>query len=203
MIQKLPWALLLVSTLFWSMAWAGDSAPDGEKSAKPIQQPEMPKLTAKQQQEVENLVRELQRQRATNRTRAEKHLSQYGVAAVPYLLPVSRSGFDLSRIAALRLLLKSPRYEAAPAALEGLTARNRWVRKLSWQLIEKISGIRSSFPWEDDELTRSRAKKSKIWRSWYQEQERLRKLEEQRRRELEEKSKEPEKPASSPAKTGR
>ena len=160
MIRVIRWIPLLFAIFFCSPLVADDPAPPAATPSKLLRQPELPKLTPKQQLEVQNWVRELQRQRATNRTRAEKQLYRYGAAAVPYLLPVSRSRFDLARIAALRVLLKSPRYEAVPAALEGLQAENRWVRKLSWQLIEKISGIRSSFPWEEKDLSGLRRKKS-------------------------------------------
>ena len=203
MIRVIRWIPLLFAISFGSVLLADDPAQQRETSVKLLRQPELPKLTSKQQQEVQNWVRELQRQRTTNRTRAEKQLYRYGPAAVPYLLPVSRSRFDLARIAALRVLLKSPRYEAVPAALEGLKAENRWVRKLSWQLIEKISGIRSSFPWDDEDLSRARHKKARIWQRWHQEQERLRKREAQRLRELEGKTEPTEKSGSSVPKAGR
>ena len=203
MIRVIRWIPLLFAIFFCSPLVADDPAPPAATPSKLLRQPELPKLTPKQQLEVQNWVRELQRQRATNRSRAEKQLYRYGAAAVPYLLPVSRSRFDLSRIAALRVLLKSPRYEAVPAALAGLQAENRWVRKLSWQLIEKISGIRSSFPWEEKDLSGLRRKKARIWQSWHQQQERLRLQEQQRLRELEKKQDQSEESSESTAKAGR
>lgn len=203
MIQMIRWIPLLLAMIHGPMLLADEPVEPRESSSKLLKQPELPKLTPKQQQEVQHWVRELQRQRTTNRTRAEKQLNRYGSAAVPYLIPVARSRFDLARIAALRVLLKSPRYEASAVALEGLKAENRWVRKLSWQLIEKISGVRSSFPWEDEDRSRARHNKARIWERWVQEQERLRKLEEQRLREQEASCESTEKPGTPEPEAGR
>lgn len=186
----------MVSLLGSSIVADTPPAP-AEKKSISSQQAELPKLTPKEQQEVQTWVRELQRQRATNRTRAEKHLRRVGAAAVPYLLPVSRSEFDLARIAALRILHRSPRYEAASSALEGLRAENRWVRKLSWQLIEKISGIRSTFPWDGDKFSSQRKRKAQIWQRWYRLQEQLCRQEEKLSRESQPQGSQPQKSAKS------
>ncbi|MDE0959471.1 MAG: hypothetical protein OSB09_01675 [Planctomycetota bacterium] len=135
--------------------------------------PELPELTGSHQQMVVEWVRDLQRHRARNRSRAERHLSLVGPGVLPYLIPVARSSFDLARISALRVLLKSPHFSSADVALEGLSANNRWVRKLSWQLIVNISGIPGDYSWDTQKLTAKRAQQSRRWHLWVQQQHRL------------------------------
>lgn len=181
--QPLGILLLCIGCLSWTSISADSPLQTPPKKSVAAQQPELPELTAQKKQQIQTWVFELQRQRVTNRSRAERQLLRVGPAAVPYVVPVSRSRFDLARIAALRILLKSPRYEAASSALVGLEADNRWVRKLSWQLIEKISGVRSKFPWDGRDLARQRKSKARIWQRWYRDQENLCRQEERLLRE--------------------
>ncbi|MGE4618928.1 MAG: hypothetical protein AAEJ04_03875 [Planctomycetota bacterium] len=182
-LRTISFALILPGILFCCPVEADSSTSTVDqasaKDAKAIRDPELPELTKAQKLEIQEWVRELQRQRARNRTRAENQLKKAGPAAVAYLLPVARSRFDLARIAAFRVLLQSPRYEAVSVALEGLEAENRWVRKLSWQLIQKISGIQGVFPWESEDLKQLRSQKGQLWKRWYRQQEKLREREDQ------------------------
>ncbi len=134
--------------------------------------PEIPELSPKRLAQVKLWVYELQRQRSRNRTRAERSLGQVGPGVIPHLLPVARSPFDLARISALRLLIKTPHFKAARVALEGLQADNQWVRKLSWQLVQKISGVKGPFSWQDQSSTRKRSVQIRRWHQWFQQQER-------------------------------
>ncbi|MEE2856081.1 MAG: hypothetical protein VX949_01660 [Planctomycetota bacterium] len=134
---------------------------------------EIPELSPKRLAQVKLWVYELQRQRSRNRTRAERSLGQVGPGVIPHLLPVARSPFDLARISALRLLIKTPHFKAAKVGLEGLRADNQWVRKLSWQLLEKISGVKGPFSWQDQGSARKRSVQLRRWQQWFQQQERL------------------------------
>jgi len=138
-----------------------------------VMPPKIPQLETSRLKEVLLLVKELQRQRTQNRTRAERKLATMGPAVIPHLIPVARSPFDLARISALRILLKTPHFDQAKVALEGLDADNRWVRKLSWQLIVKISGIEGRFEWEKQDAKGLRARQAKRWNRWYREQLKL------------------------------
>ncbi len=133
----------------------------------------IPQLEKSRLKEVLLLVKELQRQKTQIRTRAERKLSTVGPAVIPHLIPVARSPFDLARISALRILLKTPHFDQAKVALEGLGADNRWVRKLSWQLIVKISGIEGRFEWDKQEAKGLRVRQAKRWNGWYREQLKL------------------------------
>ena len=134
---------------------------------------ELPELSGRKIQQVKEWVGELQRQRARNRSRAEKQLATVGPAAIPFVIPVARSTFDLARISALRILLKTPHFMSVDVALEGLSADNRWVRKLSWQLIVNISGISGEYSWDRQKLSAKRAQQSRRWHQWVQQQRRL------------------------------
>ncbi|MBT5738475.1 MAG: hypothetical protein HOI29_07920 [Planctomycetes bacterium] len=135
--------------------------------------PELPEMSGRKIQQVKEWVGELQRQRARNRSRAEQHLSTVGPAVIPFVIPVARSTFDLARISALRILLKTPHFMSVDVALEGLSADNRWVRKLSWQLIVNISGISGEYSWDTQKLSAKRAQQSRRWHQWVQQQRRL------------------------------
>jgi len=135
--------------------------------------PELPKLSGRKIQQVREWVGELQRQRARNRSRAEQQLTTVGPAVIPYVMPVARSSFDLARISALRILLKTPHFMTADVALEGLSADNRWVRKLSWQLIVNISGISGDYSWDPQKLSAKRTQQSRRWHRWVQQQRTL------------------------------
>ena len=150
--------------------------------------PEIPELSPKRQAEVKLWVYELQRQRSRNRSRAERYLGQVGPGVIPHLLPVARSPFDLARISALRILIKTPHFKAARVALEGLQADNQWVRKLSWQLVVKISGVKGPFSWQDQETARKRSVQLRRWQQWFQHQE---SLQQQYRRWLEQQAIQP------------
>ncbi|HIG04142.1 MAG TPA: hypothetical protein EYQ08_00170 [Planctomycetes bacterium] len=134
---------------------------------------ELPELSGRKIQQVKEWVGELQRQRARNRSRAEQQLATVGPAAIPFVIPVARSSFDLARISALRILLKTPHFRSVDVALEGLSADNRWVRKLSWQLIVNISGISGEYSWDRQKLSAKRAQQSRRWHLWVQQQRRL------------------------------
>ncbi|MDE0958469.1 MAG: hypothetical protein OSB12_07520 [Planctomycetota bacterium] len=134
---------------------------------------ELPELSGRKIQQVKEWVEELQRQRARNRSRAEQRLATVGPAVIPFVIPVARSSFDLARISALRILLKTPHFSSVDVALEGLSADNRWVRKLSWQLIVNISGISGEYSWDSQKRSAKRAQQSQRWHQWVQQQRRL------------------------------
>ena len=174
-------------------------APDKQKQTRPDLPlplappkvdlpPEIPELSPKRQAEVKLWVYELQRQRSRNRSRAERYLGQVGPGVIPHLLPVARSPFDLARISALRILIKTPHFKAAGVALKGLQADNQWVRKLSWQLVVKISGVKGPFSWQDQESARKRSVQLRRWQQWFQHQE---SLQQQYRRWLEQQAIQP------------
>ena len=138
-----------------------------------IESPLLP-FAVKELEAVKALVLDLQRQRATYRTRAERQLSGFGVQIVPHLQKMARSQFVRARICALRLLNEFPRYESMPVALSGLQDQDPWIRKLSSELAGKISGNAQSYPWQADKDQPQRKRKATVWRVWYQQQEILR-----------------------------
>ena len=144
-----------------------------------LESPVVP-FVGSERDQVEAWVADLQRQRANYRTRAERHLSAKGVRIVPHLQKVAKSSFVRARICALRLLNKFPRYQSMPAALSGLQAEDPWVRKLASELAGKISGKPQSYPWQAEEDRPRRERKKVVWEKWYQQQEALRQLLEQR-----------------------
>jgi hypothetical protein len=130
-------------------------------------------VKGKQKAQIDQWVRDLQRQRVNYRTRAEKKLRSAGLPVVAHLQEVACSDFVRARIGALRILIEYPRYESMQSALSGLRSEDPWVRKLSAELAGKISGKVLRFAWEESASVSVRARQITIWSSWFTEQERL------------------------------
>lgn len=120
------------------------------------------------EKEIQELVYDLTRQRSSTRTRAERKLSEIGKPAVSYVRAVTTHASDLTRIAAFRILKKTPLVESTEAAIVGLTDEERFVRKLAWETLQEITGENWVFPWDDSASDREREKAKVKWDAWWQ-----------------------------------
>jgi len=140
-------------------ATAGDEKEAGEEAEEAID-PELEK-------EIQELVYDLTRDRASVRTRAEKRLAEIGGAVVPYVLPVATNPSELTRIAVFRILKQNPDVRATEAAIVGLEDSERFVRKLAWETLQEITGESWVFPWDDSATDSERETAAARWSEWW------------------------------------
>ncbi len=119
------------------------------------------------EKEIKELVYDLTRQRSATRTRAERKLADIGKPAVSYVRAVTTHASELTRIAAFRILKKTPVVESTEAAIVGLTDEVRFVRKLSWETLQEITGENWVFPWDDSATDRERDQAKIKWTEWW------------------------------------
>ncbi len=119
------------------------------------------------EQEIQELVFDLTRQRATARTRAEKKLITMGKVVVPFVLPVATNPSELTRIAVFRILKKNPDVQACDASIAALGDEARFVRKLAWETLQEITGESWVFPWDDSATNRERDTATERWSGWW------------------------------------
>lgn len=145
-----------------------EKKPETAPAEKSVGTPVEVQLAPEQEAQVKEWVRDLARQRVTYRTRAERRLSTVGEGVVPFLVPLVTHPFDLTQISALRLLKKFPDARIAPAALAVLADSNRFVRKLAWENLQGISGLKLPYPWDDTSSDRQRLRAARGWNQWWQ-----------------------------------
>jgi HEAT repeat protein len=113
-----------------------------EKEAPPValEPPAAPEMDPARQAEIEQLVRELARQRHQNRTRAESKLRALGAEAVPFLEPALRHPFNLARRAAMRLARDGGGEDAVLFAIDALTDEDIFVRQFAAETLARHGG---------------------------------------------------------------
>jgi len=146
----------------------GAKKPRVKRASDPSAKPQEPLLTPAEEAKVRQWAQDLTRQRVTYRSRAERRLAEVGVAAVPFLLPLVGHPFDLTQISALRVLKRTPDIRVAPVALAVLADGNRFVRKLAWENLQAVSGLKISYPWDDTASDRQRLRAAAPWHRWWQ-----------------------------------
>ncbi|MCI0651499.1 MAG: hypothetical protein L0Z55_06415 [Planctomycetes bacterium] len=120
------------------------------------------------EREIKEAVDELTRQRTTNRVRAERRLTEIGVPAIPYLIPISHHPFDRTRIAVFRLFKKHGGPEVVESCLTALEDTDPFVRKLAWETLKRVSGKSWEFPWDDESASAAQRSRSVTkWRKWW------------------------------------
>jgi len=150
-------------------------APEEPERAGPRPK-EAPPLDPELRERIESLVYDLTRQRATVRTRAEAKLIGIGAPALPFVREVASHPGSLTRIAAFRILKRSPELGSVETAIAALTDENRFVRKLAWETLRLVSGKNWLFPWDDSATDRERQAARVRWTDWWKaEQARLEK----------------------------
>ena len=167
----------------------GDRDKDSDKKGDtsggknpPVEKEEVPTLDPDTEEKVKAWVYDLTRQRSAHRVRAERRLTALGSPVVPHLLPVARHPADFTRIAVFRMFKKIGDDRVIDACLAALEDENRFVRKMAWESLRKLSGRRYFFPWNDDATDRQRTKAIQRWREWW-EKEQERRAEEEKAQE--------------------
>lgn len=90
--------------------------------------------------EIQYQLRELCRQRSTNRVRAEAALKRLGPIVTPFLTPAASHPFELTRRAVQRIIHQVGDLRGVPLAIEGLNDPDVFVRQLAHGALTKLIG---------------------------------------------------------------
>ncbi|MGE3163720.1 MAG: hypothetical protein AB7O52_02335 [Planctomycetota bacterium] len=131
-------------------------------------------LTEEEKKELGELTFELTRQDARKRTRAERKLLDYGPKAIPSLLPIAKNESDWTRAAVFRIFKANGEFEVTEACVAALLDPNRWVRKLAWETLLRVSGRDYYFPWDDAASEAERVSAQSKWQKWWDLEKRKR-----------------------------
>jgi len=136
----------------------GAKGGDDEKGAKSELDPEL-------KARIEELVREIQRDKARNRVQAERHLEAIGQPAIPFLIPIARNPNDLTRIAVMRLFHSFGDHQVVEPAIEGLLDDNEYVRDYANKSLKRITG--EDFGYQPSASPRRREVAQRKWLDWW------------------------------------
>lgn len=148
---------------------AEDDTSSDEKELEP--------LDAATEKKVKAWVYDLTRQRSAHRVRAERKLLKVGERVVPFLVPISRHPHDPTRVAVYRIIKTVGGDQAVDSCLTGLEDENRFVRKLAWESLKKVSGKRYRFAWDEDGTEKQRARDLAKWTEWWRKEQKRREAE--------------------------
>ena len=134
-------------------------------------------LDEKTEKRVKSWVYDLTRQKIAHRVRAERRLTALGSPVIPHVLPIVNHPSELTRIAAFRIfknVAKVGDERVIVPCLEALDDEKRFVRKMAWETLRKVSKKRFRFPWDDDNTERQRVRASKRWEAWWEKEQKRR-----------------------------
>jgi len=103
-------------------------------------------------------VRELCRQRNTNRVRAESQLKSLGPGVLEYLGPAAKHPLALTRRAVQRIVRDVGDYRGAPIAIDSLDDDDVFVRTLAYEAVRKVLGASLPYDAEGPAASREQAK---------------------------------------------
>ncbi|MFQ5654603.1 MAG: HEAT repeat domain-containing protein [Planctomycetota bacterium] len=136
---------------------------EGDGEAQPLI-----RLDAELEKKIKAWIYDLTRQRSRDRVRAERRLTEIGSPVIPMLLPIAMHPSDSTRLAVFRIFKKKGDMQVVPACLDALQDQSRFVRKLAWETLRRLSGRRYPFPWDDSSTERQREDAGKRWHAWWE-----------------------------------
>jgi hypothetical protein len=151
-----------------------EAKPDGEAKESPDEASASVKkvnIDPELKKRIEELVAELQREKARNRVQAERHLEAIGPPAIPFLVPIARSSNDLTRIAVMRLFHSFGDQQVIDVTLEGLLDENEYVRDYSNQTLKRITG--EDFKYLPSSSPRRRENAHHKWADWWEAEKKV------------------------------
>jgi hypothetical protein len=143
---------------------------DGAGAADSEQKPQAP-IDPKLKERIEELVRELTRQKANYRVRAERHLRAVGAPAVPFLLPLSSHEGELVRAAVFRLLAEFGDESVVDSSIEALADGSAAVRDLAHRALLRVT--KEDFGYQPQGTFKARQVAQDRWRRWWDEEKKL------------------------------
>lgn len=138
--------------------------PPGEEEPSEID----PELKSK----IEQLVLDIQRQKAQYRVRAERQLKSIGAPVVPFVVPLCKNSSELTRIAAFRILEEVGDDHAIDACLDGLADTNEYAREYANKALKRITG--QDFGFVAVAAPRRREFAETKWREWWEREKKSR-----------------------------
>ena len=116
--------------------------------------------------EIQDLIRDLSRQRSQNRVRAERKLTAMGPIVLPYLQPLTQHPFELTRRAVHRIVRSLGAIEGAPIAIDGLVDPDRFVREIAHETLRTLLP-NQSVAYNPNDNPRKRARvQAEYWNIW-------------------------------------
>lgn len=143
---------------------SSDSPSSSEEESSEID----PELKSK----IEQLVLDIQRQKAQYRVRAERQLKSIGAPVVPFVVPLCRNASELTRIAAFRILEEVGDDRAIEACLDGLSDSNEYARDYANKALRRITG--QDFGFVAVAAPRRREFAEAKWREWWEREKKSR-----------------------------
>lgn len=125
-------------------------------------------IDPKLERRIKDLVKDLERQKARYRVRAERHLKTIGQPAVPFLIPLTENKNDLTRIATMRLFLSFGDDRVVDSCIELLTDVNEYVRDYANKTLERVTG--EDFGFVSYASPRKRTLVQKKWAKWWKKE---------------------------------
>lgn len=153
-----------------------DDDPEGPERPGRLESDETP-LDEETKKRVKSWVYDLTRQKIAHRVRAERRLTAIGSQVIPHVLPIANHPSELTRIAAFRIFKNVAKVGDARViepCLEALEDEKRFVRKMAWETLRKVSQKRFRFPWDDDNTERQRERGRKRWQGWWEKEQKRR-----------------------------
>lgn len=152
----------------------GKSNPGGVPSSGAPETVAVVDLTDEEKKDLEEWTFELTREDARKRTRAERKLLDFGPRAIPSVLPIAKHQSDWTRAAVFRIFKSNGDFEVTEACVAALLDPNRWVRKLAWETLLRVSGRDYYFPWDDSATDAERSSSQAKWQKWWELEKRKR-----------------------------
>jgi hypothetical protein len=141
---------------------------EGDEAKAPDLAPGDDDLDPELRTRIEQLVEDLQRQKTTYRTRAERQLLSIGTPAVPFLVKVAKNDFDLTRISIFRVLEQVGDDRAIEVSIDALLDSNEYVRDFANRTLERVTG--EDFGYDSNASPRWREIGHKKWQRWWVEE---------------------------------
>jgi hypothetical protein len=146
---------------------AEDDGGKDEAEGTPSQEPE---IDADLKKRIEELVTDLDRQKAKHRVRAERHLKAIGAPCLYYLLPLAGSESEQTRIAVMRLFDEFGDDTVIDACIEALLDANEFARDYANRALKRIT--LEDFGFQPSASPRRREIAHEKWVKWWQSEKR-------------------------------
>ena len=142
-------------------------ADDSDLSSSVDEKKKEEELEPEVKEEIEQAVKDLQRQRSQFRWRAERKLRAIGKSAVPFLVPLVTAENELTRTIVMRFFFEyaDDDTEVIEACLEALGDDSVFVRDYAAQALRRLT--KRNFGFRPESSLRARARGRENWSIWW------------------------------------
>jgi len=143
----------------------GEDADEDAEWEPPFEEEDIdPKL----KERIEDLVKDLDRQKSRYRVRAERYLKAIGPPSLPYILPLASSDRSLTRVAVFRLFYDFGDDRVIDSCIDGLLDASEYVRSYARKVLKRIT--QQDFGYIPSAAPRRRELAQKKWAKWWDEE---------------------------------